>query len=59
METAGEDAYSQYSSEVELSKQEFENKMKEKYSDFNIDWNNAECIKIIEYTYGGRARTVK
>lgn len=59
VETAGEDAYSQYSSEVELSKQEFENKMKEKYSDFNIDWNNAECIKIIEYTDGGRARTVK
>ncbi|MBO5349139.1 MAG: stage II sporulation protein D [Clostridia bacterium] len=59
VETAGEDAYSQYSSEVNFSKQDFENKMKEKYSDFTIDWNNAECIKITEYTDGGRARTVK
>lgn len=58
VETSGEDEYSQYSSEVILSKQDFENKMKEKYSDFNIDWNNKESIKIIEYTNGGRARTV-
>lgn len=59
VETAGEDAYSQYSSEMEFSKIDFENKMKEKYSDFSIDWNVDECIKITEYTDSGRARTVK
>lgn len=59
VETAGEDAYSQYSSEVIISKQEFKNKMNEKYSDFNIDWNNEDCIKIIEYTDGNRVRTIK
>lgn len=59
VETAGEDAYSQYSSEVEFSKINFETKMKEKYSDFIIDWNSTDCIKIIEYTDSGRARNVK
>lgn len=58
VETAGEDAYSQYSSEVELTKADFENKMKGKYSDFSIDWNNSECIKITEHTDAGRAKTV-
>lgn len=59
VETAGEDEYSQYSSEVNFSKQDFITKMKAKYSDFTIDWNETECIKIIEYTDSGRARTVK
>lgn len=59
VETAGEDEYSQYSSEVNFSKQNFITKMKAKYSDFTIDWNETECIKIIEYTDSGRARTVK
>lgn len=59
VETAGEDEYSQYSSEVNFSKQDFITKMKAKYSDFTIDWNESECIKIIEYTDSGRARTVK
>ena len=59
VETAGEDAYSQYSSEVELSKEEFVSKIKEKYSDFSIDWNAEDCINVTEYTDGGRVRTVK
>ena len=37
---------------------DFENKMKGKYSDFSIDWNNSECIKITEHTDAGRAKTV-
>ena len=32
--------------------------MKGKYSDFSIDWNNSECIKITEHTDAGRAKTV-
>lgn len=59
VETSGEDGYSQYSSELEISKEDFISKIKEKYSDFNIDFNNQECIKIIEFTSGGRIKTIK
>lgn len=59
VETSGEDAYSQYSSEVTLTKTELENKIKEKHSDFNIDYNNSECIKVVEYTEGNRVKTIK
>lgn len=59
VETAGEDEYSQYSSEMVVSKEELENKMKSKYKDFTIDWNDCECIKITEYTDSNRARNVK
>jgi stage II sporulation protein D len=57
--TSGEDAYTQYSSEVEITKEEFINKMKEKYSDFSIDFNEPNCIEIQEYTTGGRIKTIK
>ena len=59
VETAGEDGYTQYSSELELSKDEFISKMKEKYSDFSIDFNDENCIKIVEFTTGGRIKTIK
>ena len=59
VETAGEDAYAQYSSEVELSKSEFVSKMQEKYSDFNINFDEENCIQVIEYTSGGRIKTIK
>lgn len=59
VETSGEDAYSQYSSEANFTKTEFVNKIKEKHSDFNIDYNNPDCIKIVEYTQGNRVKTVK
>ena len=59
VETAGEDEYTQYSSEVNISKQDLVNKMKSKYSDFSINWSDAECIKITEYTDSDRARYVK
>lgn len=59
VETAGEDAYTQYSSEVQLTKDDFSKKMKEKYSDFQINWEDAECIKITEYTDSGRVRYIK
>ena len=57
--TSGEDGYTQYSSEVEISKDEFINKMKAKYSDFTINFNEANCIEIQEYTTGGRIKTIK
>ncbi|MBQ3408848.1 MAG: stage II sporulation protein D [Clostridia bacterium] len=59
VETAGEEGYSQYSSEVELSKKEFEGLMKEKYKDFEIDWNEKNAISISEYTDGGRVKLIK
>ena len=59
VQTSGEDAYSQYSSEVVLLKEEFKNKIKEKHSDFTIDYNAQDCIKITEYTESGRVKTIK
>lgn len=59
VETIGEDGYNQYSSEVILTKEELINKMKEKYSDFEIDFNTEECIKILELTSSNRVKTIK
>ena len=59
VETSGEDGYLQYSSEVCITKNEFESKMKNKYKDFSIDWNVAEPIKIVEHTDSGRIKTIK
>lgn len=59
VETSGEDGYEQYSSEVECSKEEFVAKIREKHSDFSINFDDADCIQIIEYTSGGRIKTVK
>lgn len=57
--TAGEDAYSQYSSKVEISKDEFVEKIKEEHSDFKIDFDEKDCIKIEEYTDGNRVKKIK
>lgn len=57
--TAGEDAYSQYSSEATFSKQDFINKIKAKHSDFSIDFSAQDCIKVLEYTDGDRVKTIQ
>lgn len=59
VQTSGEDGYTQYSSEVEISKEDFLSKMKEKYSDFSINFQEENCIQILEYTSGGRIKTIK
>lgn len=59
METAGEDAYSQYSSEVEVSKDEFISRLKDRYADFSINFEDENCIQVVEYTSGGRIKTIK
>ena len=59
VETSGEDAYSQYSSELELTKEEFISKIKEKYYDFIINFDENDSIKTIETTNGGRIKTIK
>lgn len=57
--TSGEDAYSQYSSEVTVTKDEFISKIKEKHSNFEIDFSLENQIEILEYTDGGRIKTIK
>lgn len=59
VETAGEEGYSQYASEVELSNEELIEKLKTKYEDIQIDFNNPEAIQILEYTDSNRVKTVK
>ena len=59
VETSGEENYNQYNSEVTISKKDFENKIKEKYNDFKIDFKNKDCIKIKEYTEGGRVKNIQ
>lgn len=59
VETAGEEGYSQYASEVTLSQQELLEKLKTKYEDISIDFANSDDIKILEYTDGDRVKTVK
>ena len=59
VETVGENEYSQYYSEINISQAELVDKMKKEYSDFSIDWNLEDCIKIIEYTESSRIKTIK
>lgn len=59
VETSGEEAYSGYSSEVEFSKEDLKNKIKEQYEDFEIDYTKEDCIKILEYTESGRIKNIK
>ena len=59
VETSGEDAYTQYSSEVTFTQEELLNKLKEKYEDISIDFSNNDDIKILEYTESTRVKTIK
>lgn len=59
VETAGEEGYEQYSSEVTYTYQELLEKLKTKYTDIQIDFNNEDDIKILEYTDSNRVRTIK
>ncbi len=57
--TAGEEGYTQYQSEVTCTKQEFVDKIKEKHSDFTIDFSQENCIQVLEYTDGDRVKTIQ
>ena len=59
VETAGEEGYTQYSSEAKFTKEELLNKLKEKYQDCEIDYSQENCIQILEYTTSGRVKTIK
>ena len=59
VETAGEESYLQYSSEVSYTENELLEKLKEKYLDVEINFADENSIKILENTESGRVRTVK
>lgn len=59
VETAGEEGYSQYSSEATFTQDELIEKLKTKYEDIAIDFNNEDDLKILDYTDSGRVKTVK
>lgn len=59
VETSGEDAYSQYSSQSKFKKQEFIQKLREEYEDFQIDFEEENCIEIIKRDESDRVVTVK
>lgn len=59
VETSGEDAYSQYSSEAKFTKKEFINKIKEEHKDFEIDFDKENCIEITQRDSSDRVVTVK
>lgn len=50
VETAGEDQYSQYNSEVVITKNELLEKLKLEYKDISINFENNDDIKVLEYT---------
>ena len=57
--TDGEDAYTQYSSTVTVTQTQFIEKIQELHSDFEIDFEQEDCIKIEEYTEGNRVKTIQ
>ena len=57
--TSGEEEYSQYSSEVELTKEEVLNKIQETHPEIIIDYLAEKPIEILEYTESGRIRTIR
>ena len=59
VETSGEDAYSQYSSEVSVNKEEFISKIKEYHAEFEIDFESDNQIEVLEYTEGNRIKKIK
>ena len=59
VQISGEDTYSQYLSEVKITKDEFIKKIKEKYKSLKVDWNVEKPIEVTEYTESGRVKTFK
>ena len=59
VQTSGEEDYSGYESEVELSENELIEKLKSKHNDVNINFSEENSVQIIEYTESGRVKTIK
>lgn len=59
VETNGEDAYTQYASEVVISKDEFMQKLKSKYAEANVNFDDENWMEIKEYTPGKRVKKIR
>lgn len=59
VETSGEEAYSQYSSEAKFTKEEFVEKIKKEHEDFEINLDEENCIEIIKRDDSDRVVTIK
>lgn len=59
VETAGEENYTSYSSEVIISKDDLIKKMMEKYSQFKIDFNSQDSIQVLDRNASNRVTKVK
>lgn len=59
VETSGEEAYSQYSSEAKFTKEEFIEKIKKEHEDFEINFDEENCIEIIKRDDSDRVVTIK
>ena len=59
VETAGEEGYTQYASQVVLTHQELLSKIQAQHEDCIIDFSGQDCIQILEYTTSGRVKTIK
>lgn len=59
VQTAGEDGYTQYESEVQFSEDELIDKIKSKYPEIELNFNEESNIQIIEYTSSNRVKTIK
>lgn len=57
--TAGEDAYSQYASNVTVTQKQFEETILKAHKDFKIDFSKKDCIEVKEYTEGNRVKTIQ
>lgn len=57
--TAGEENYNGYHSEVVISKDDLIQKMLAKYSNFEIHFEEVNCIQILDLTESGRVKTMK
>ena len=57
--TSGEDTYTQYSSNVTLTKDEVIQKIKEKHSEVEMNFFDLNEIQILENTESGRVKTIK
>ena len=59
VETVGENNYTQYSSSVEYSCDEFKNIMKKRYANFDINFSDQNCIKIIDRSKSNRILNIQ
>jgi len=57
--TSGEENYTQYQSEVILTKDDFIEKLKSYHTEFEINYDEENCIEILSYTEGGRIEKIK